>query len=197
MTGGIAFNVDSVSPGKLGNALQFNGSTDYVAIGNTSNLQLTTALTISAWIKGNSWGAGSDVDVIIRKGEESPNNYELAITDGQVALYLDDTDGGGFRGNTVLQTGNWYHVAATWDGANVRIYVNGVLDQAVPSLKSAPIGMDSRPLYIGGRAGADLFDGVLDDVRLLSYALTADEVKLLKGTGQPKGVRIIKWVEVQ
>ena len=48
--------------------------------------QLKKALSISAWIKGDAWGSGSDVDVILRKGEGNPNNWQLAIENGYVAL---------------------------------------------------------------------------------------------------------------
>ena len=41
----------------------------------------------------------------------------------------------GIRGNTVLATGQWYHVAATWDGTTVKIYVNGVLDNSPGTAK--------------------------------------------------------------
>ncbi|MCK4628945.1 MAG: hypothetical protein KAT56_08065 [Sedimentisphaerales bacterium] len=113
--------------GWLGGGLECNGNSDYVSVPNAGNLQLTNILTISAWIKGDSWSSGTDVDIIARKGENNPNNYQLAVADGQVTLYLDDGDNNGFRGDTVLNTDQWYHVAATWDGTTVEIYVDGVL----------------------------------------------------------------------
>ncbi len=165
------------SGGKAGGALEFNGVSDYVAVANSSSLQLTSALTIAAWIKGDAWGAGSDVDTIARKGEASPINYQLAIADRQVSLMLDDIDSdGGFRGNTLLNTGQWYHVAATWDGSTVKIYVDGVLDKDPPALRGGTVGTDTRPLYIGGRAGADLFDGVIDDVHIYNRALDVNDI---------------------
>lgn len=197
LSSGFSFVSDSVSPGKHGNALQFDGAGDYISIPSAASVQPTSGLTISAWIKGDAWGSGTDVDAILRKGEANPNNYQLAVADGRVALFLDDGDDAGFRGDTVLQTGKWYHVAATWDGTNVMIYVNGKPDRAVAGVRAVPIGADSRALYIGGRAGADLFDGVIDDVRLYSYGMRESEINNLKGIGQPKGVRILVWKEIQ
>ena len=158
----------------------FNGSTNYVSVPNATHLRPTTALTIAGWIKGDTWGAADDIDTIIRKGESSPNNYQFAIADGRAALFLDDSDSGGIRGNTILQVGRWYHVAATWDGANVRIYVDGQLDNS-PTARSGLIGTDTRPLYLGGRSGADLFDGMLYDVRLYSRALSQAEIITIYG----------------
>ena len=197
LSSGFSFVSDSVSPGKHGNALRFDGAGDYISIPSAASVQPTSGLTISAWIKGDAWGSGTDVDAILRKGEANPNNYQLAVADGRVALFLDDGDGAGFRGDTVLQTGKWYHVAATWDGTNVMIFVDGKPDRTIAGLRAVPIGADSRALYIGGRSGADFFDGVIDDVRLYSYGMRESELKNLKGIGQPKGVRILVWKEVQ
>jgi hypothetical protein len=158
----------------------FNGISNYISTTNASHLQPTSALTIAAWVKGDSWGTGGDVDTIVRKGEGSPVNYALAITDGRATLYLDDTDGAGFKGNTVLSTGQWYHVAAVWDGATVRIYVNGVLDNT-PGVRTGTIGTDTRPLYIGGRATTDLLDGMIRDVRFYNRALYESEIKYMAG----------------
>jgi len=158
----------------------FNGSTNYISIANGSNLQPTSAMTIAAWVRGDSWGAGTDNDTLLRKGEANPNNYALAISDGRVELILDGNDGAGIRGNTVLTTGQWYHVAATWDGSTVSIYVNGVLDNT-PVARAGTIGADTRPLYIGGRSGADQFDGLMRDVVFYNRALYATEIKRLAG----------------
>jgi hypothetical protein len=165
--------------GIVGGALEFDGTNDYVSVPNSSSLQLTSALTMAGWIKANSWGSGTDVDIIARKGEGNPNNYQLSIADGLATLYLDDGDGSGLRGDTLLNTGQWYHVAATWDGTTVRIYVDGVLDNDPPDSRGGTIDTDTRAFYIGGRSGADLLDGILDDVRLYNRALSEAEIKNL------------------
>jgi hypothetical protein len=161
-------------------AFDFNGSTNYITIPDSSYLRPTSALTIAGWVKGNSWGAGSDADTVLRKGEASPTNYSLGISDGRVELTLDGTDGAGIRGNTVLATGQWYHVAAVWDGATVRLFVNGVLDNT-PPVRTGTINTDTRTLYIGGRSGSDLFNGMLRDVRFYNRAVYDSEIKKMAG----------------
>ena len=168
--------------GQNDGALEFYGSNDYVAVSNSASLQLTSALTIAGWIKADSWDSGTDVDIIARKGEGSPNNYQLSVADGRATLYLDDSDGNGFRGDTALNTGQWYHIAGTWDGTTVRIYLNGVLDNDPPDSRTGTIGTDTRPVYIGGRSGTDLLDGILDDIRIYNRALGSDEIAQLAGT---------------
>jgi hypothetical protein len=158
----------------------FNGSTNYISITNASHLQPTSALTIAAWIKGDSWGAGSSCDAILRKGDANPNNYQLDISDGRVELLLDGSEPTGYRGNTVLSTSQWYHVAAVWDGATVRIFVNGVLDNTPPA-RTGTIGIDTRALNIGGRSGADQFDGMIRDIRFWNRAISDADVQKLAG----------------
>lgn len=159
-------------------AFDFNGSTNYVSVTSASDFQPTGMLSFSAWVYGDTWKAGADGDVntIFRKGDAAPNNHAFAISGGKVALYLDDSDTAGFKGNTVLNTGQWYFVAATWDGTTAKIYVNGVLDNSPGTAKAAPIGTDTRTLYIGGRSGTDGFDGLIRDARFYNRPLTSTEL---------------------
>jgi len=191
----MSFDTNSDSNARVNRGLSFDGSSNYVTAPNTTVFELKKALSISAWIKGNAWGSGSDVDVILRKGEGSPNNWQLAIENGYVALALDGNDGSNVHGNTLLQAGKWHHVVGTWDGSMIRIYVDGVLDNT-PAARAAPVGTDTRPVYLGGRSGAGLFAGTLDDVRLFNHELNTDEISALKSQGRIN-VRIIKWVEIQ
>ena len=57
----------------------FDGSSNYFTVANTSDFQPTGMLSISAWVKGDTWkdSSGSDVDTILRKGDSTPNNYSL------------------------------------------------------------------------------------------------------------------------
>ena len=190
------FAANSVTA-KVNTGLTMNGSTAYINRTNSSVMQLTKALSVTAWIKGNSWGTSSYADVILRKGDANPNNYQFAVENGYVALGLDGNDGANAHGNTLLTAGTWYHVVGTWDGTNIKIYVNGTLDNTA-STHAAPIGTDTRDLYLGGRSGStDVFDGVIDDVRFYNHALGSDEIAILKTQGTSQGVHIIKWVEVQ
>lgn len=165
------------------NVFSFDGSSNYFTVANTADFQPTGMLSMSAWVKGNTWkdSSGGDVDTIVRKGDATPNNYNLCISSGKVMFCLDASDTAGFVGNTVLNAGQWYHVAATWDGTTAKIYVNGVLDNSPGAAKAAPIGTDTRTLYIGGRSGTDCFDGQIRDVRIYNRPMTA--IELVQGAG--------------
>jgi hypothetical protein len=177
-TGGVTLSVPGPFPNVGDVAAEFDGVDDYVTIPDNSTLKPTSALSVTGWVRGDAWGTGTDVDVILRKGDANPNNWQLAIADGKAALYLDDSDGGGVRSTTTLSTGQWCHVAATWDGTQIKIYVNGALETT--QARSGTISTDTRPIYLGGRSGADLFDGGLDDVRIYNRALSAEEIAAMQ-----------------
>lgn len=172
--------------GKCGKALRFDGYNDYVSISNSACFQVTRALTIAAWVKGETWPNNTSwANVVLRKGDANPNNWQLAIWQGKVALYLDANDDVGVTGTTTLATNTWYHVAGTWDGSTVRIYVNGVLNNT-PVSRTAAISTDTRPVYLGGRSGStDILKGTLDDVRFYNKALSAAEITTLYNGGDP------------
>ncbi len=177
-TGGVMLNAAGPYPGSGAIAAEFDGNNDYVSIPDNATLKPTSALSVTGWVRGDAWGAGSYVNIILRKGEGNPNNWQLSIADGNAALYLDDSDGGGVRSTTTLNTGQWYHVAATWDGTQVKIYVNGLLETT--QVRSGTISTDTRPVYLGGRSGTDLFDGRIDDVRLYNRALSPEEIAAMQ-----------------
>lgn len=161
--------------GKIGKAQSFDGVGDYISVPNSATLQLSGAMTIEAWIKLDAFGSGGEVDVIARKGENNPNNYQLAIQDSQATLGLDENDDGGLSGPAVLSSGLWYHVVGSWDGSTRTVYINGA--EAISSPSTGTIGSDTRPLYMGGRPGADLTDGIVDEVRISKVARTSDWIK--------------------
>lgn len=177
-TGGVTLNAAGPYSGSGAVAAQFDGNDDYVSIPDDATLKPTSALSITGWVRGNNWNTGSFVNIILRKGEGNPNNYQLAIADGQVALYLDENDNQGTRSSTTLNTDQWYHVAATWDGTQVKIYVDGTLETT--QSRTGTISTDTRLVYLGGRNGTDLFDGRLDDVRLYNRALSPEEITAMQ-----------------
>ncbi len=94
---------------------------------------------------------------------------------------------------TTVTAGKWYHAAVTYDGTTVRLYINGVEDANWPEASMSAPSADTYQIgchYSGFRH----FDGVLDDVRVYSRALCADEVAAVYQNGRT--VRIVGWREV-
>jgi hypothetical protein len=162
--------------GKNGGALSFDGVDDWVTVADATDLDLTNGMTLSAWVRPS--GAGSDWQTVVLK--ESPGFMVYA-------LYADtDTNrpsghvvvGGDLdvRGTTQLAAGAWAHLAATFDGATLRLYVNGglVATRAVTGSMTA----STAPLRIGGNATwGEWFGGLVDDLRVYNRALSATEIQ--------------------
>jgi hypothetical protein len=70
----------------------------------------------------------------------------------------------------------WTHLAATYDGAALRLYVNGAL--ASTRAMTGPITASASPLRIGGNTiWGEFFNGVIDELRIYNRALTAQEIQ--------------------
>jgi prepilin-type N-terminal cleavage/methylation domain-containing protein len=187
---GTYINGPLSTTGVVGKARWFDGVNDYVSIPNAAEFQVTESLTIAAWVRGEAWPTSSSGDngwtsIILRKGDLNRNNWQLSVYQGKVVLHLNEDDDEGVSGNTVLALNMWYHVAAAWDGKDIRIYVNGVLNNT-PRARKGPLPTDSRPVYLGGRTGtSDILKGRLDDVRFYNRALSATEITTLYNGGEP------------
>ncbi|QDP56388.1 MAG: putative concanavalin A-like lectin/glucanases superfamily protein [Prokaryotic dsDNA virus sp.] len=137
-----------------------------VEIADSSSLDISTNITLESWIN-----------------EESVAPFgRLFWKNGAYALYR-GTNGWNFlTGSDILvhnsdipSTGTWYHIAATYDGANKKLYINGTLVDTDSETASIPTNNNS--LYIGGDGTtARFFDGKVSAVRIYNVALTASEV---------------------
>ena len=79
-------------------------------------------------------------------------------------------------GSTALAAGTWTHLATTYDGTTVRLYVNATLVASAPA--TGGIGVSGSPLSIGGTAAyGEFFNGRIDDVRIYSRALSQLEIE--------------------
>jgi hypothetical protein len=92
---------------------------------------------------------------------------------------VQNTDWGNVLGSANVNDGKWHHIAGVYDGSNLYLYVDGILDNSVNA--SGIINTNVFPVLIGEnseRSGRD-WNGLIDDVRIYSYALSEAEVKAL------------------
>jgi PKD repeat protein len=160
--------------GKYGSALSFDGVNDLVAITGSASLNVSTAMTLEGWIYPTATQSGWRT--ILQREVDA---YFLNASNGGGALY--PAGGGTFGGSvgllggpTANPVGTWTHVALTYDGSELQLYVNGtsVADAAV----SGTIETNSSPLRIGGNAYGEFFNGRIDDVRVYNRALSQAEI---------------------
>ena len=169
-----------MTAGPVDNALSLDGN-DYAVVANDPSLTSPSEMTISTWIRP---GAKATQYVIKKSDKNTVDGYELSLSkSGTVfvrfneassgnALRLDSNSSYPTSGNT------WMHVAATYDGSTIRLYINGVLE----STQSAnfQIASNSLGLHLGsGNGGYRPMSGGLDDARIYDRALTTAEVQEL------------------
>ena len=181
---GTASNL-TYSQGYINDAGDFNGSNSYIYAANSVQ-QPTKNFSASVWVYLNSNPSGGYGIVGNFKSGASPQvGWVIARSsaDTKFSFWADGTansNGGKVVGTTVIQTGVWYHVVGTYDGTNVKIYVNGSLENSV-AYSSTP-GTTDQPLVIGrwyGNYNDYYTDGQIDQVRIFSKALSASEVLTL------------------
>ena len=159
--------------GKHGGALWFNGSYSRVTVADAAPLHLSTAMTLEAWVNPSA-AASADWQAIIYK---SSDVHFLATMPGTVP-----TAGGMVAGGLVhitspsaLAANTWTHMATTYDGATMRLFVNGVQVASQPA--TGRLDDSSSPLEIGGSTEGGPFAGLIDDVRIYNTALTAAQIQ--------------------
>ena len=176
--------------GKYGNALQFDGSSAYVDLGNPPLLQITGSMTWSAWAKAAA-NPADDGQIVAKSNDDIGWQLKTSPDTGPHTFGVAVTQTGGSshtqRYSTTVRSLNvWYHVAGVYDAAagTLNIYVNGALDNGVlVGTVSASQINPAFNVYIGRRTigprsiAPYYFNGVIDELRIYNRALTQAEVQ--------------------
>jgi Concanavalin A-like lectin/glucanases superfamily/PQQ enzyme repeat len=158
--------------GKYGNALNFNGTNARVTINNAPSLQLTSAMTLEAWVYPTT--VNSAWRDVIYKGND--NYYLEGTSPNSSRPAMGGTFAGDLYGTSPLTANTWSHLAATYDGATIRLYVNGV--QVASRAQTGAIATSMNPLQIGGDSiYGQYFAGRIDEVRIYNRALSVTEIQ--------------------
>jgi len=150
-----------------------------VDLGNDSSLNMTTQITVAAWIKVDAFDC--EWQAIITKGDGSwrlqRNGTKSSIEFACTGAFVPGALVGSLFGNIGVNDGRWHHIAGTYDGSKICLYVDGKLD--IASEAAGSIEVNDYDLLIGANAEKPdrNFKGSIDDVRIYSYALSAEEVK--------------------
>ncbi len=174
--------------GHSGNALLFNGTSSYVQVSDSSSLDLDQG-TIEAWVNhaNQNWGG------IVSKGNgttDSGLNYALEL-DQQKRIQFTLGNGSSHvkvMSSSLVDIGTMYHVAATFDASSIKLYLNGALvgsGSRVGFSTSSNNGSFFIGSWGGTTANADLFGGVIDEVRVYNYARSAAQVQNDTSDGVP------------
>jgi Concanavalin A-like lectin/glucanases superfamily/Immunoglobulin domain len=182
---GALVNGASFSDGKVGQAFLLDGSSQYVEIPYSTGL-VSPGFTIETWVYPTSnigwqsfiFGQSFGRQLVVQAGD-----------DGfcWVAFYITDQDGNfiGLGSNSEIPVGGWTHIAASWDGSNLKLYINGQLD-AQGVVWVSGLGDSGCPFSIGSAGSCDpdqYFPGLIDEVSLYNRALFAGEIHAIYQAG--------------
>ena len=163
--------------GKFGRALSFDGVNDWVTVADANDLDVTTTMTVEAWVfpttSNNVWrtavakelGSGLSYAMMARSSAGGRPYGVISTPNEQLA-----------QGSAALAVNTWSHLSATYDGSALRLYVNGTLVATTPAIGS--IAISGSPLRFGGNSGlGEWFQGRLDDIRIYNRTLSASEIQ--------------------
>lgn len=164
------------TPGIIGGALSFNGSSSNVNVPSNSGITPVTAITMMAWVYPQENRSAK----IFQKGDWDGHGLGQDLWQGwHCGINMADNSGHSIEwgaGRPLLN--EWYHLAMTYDGALFSFYVNGALRGSKPV--TGNLRSNSRPLSIGSDAGSQkFFNGKIDEVALYGVALTALEIQAI------------------
>lgn len=172
-------------PGKFGKALSFDGVDDFVQIPQSSSLDVTDQITVEAWVYPRAYvGSFGDVSHIVsRCADNGGHIYVLSVhADGKVWFSVNPMSGEKLSvANLTLNT--WTHLAMTYDGAYIRLYINGYLDSSYVQSGSIYttgnwLAIGCKPTGSGGGPGIyAYFNGIIDEVRIYNRALSQQEIQ--------------------
>jgi Concanavalin A-like lectin/glucanases superfamily len=173
------------APTHANGATIFDGVDDYIGFGDVYDFAGTSSFTVEGWLNRTAVGEAGTWRIIVGKepAADPRDGWALAIAPNsagcpqciyfdRVAASNDDT----VNSTTAIVAGTWYHFAATYDGATMRMYVNGALEASTASALSIP--NTTYPIRLGSLhpAPTTLFPGRLDEIAIYNVALSGAQV---------------------
>jgi hypothetical protein len=167
--------------GIIDGADDFDGDADYIVVSTSTSLNITTQITIEAWVKPDGIDH-TDVDLtVVGKFPNSDRAYQLGFNDDagdgddwDFRLSSDgSTSDGQVHVSNVVDNNQWQYMVGTWDGSDVRFYKNAVEIGTSVSF-SGPIHLSDADVWIGDGTYYGSMDGWLDEIRISNKGRSED-----------------------
>lgn len=171
----------SVTPGKLGQGLSFNGTSDYA-----SALALNvTNFSISLWVKSAVVPGTSSISSLV-KNRDRQFEIRWDSSAGNERTFGITSPAGTYYGVSIgeISANTWYHIVGTWDGTTMNAYNNGTLSGSLnPGASPDTGGINAFEIGRNDNFGGYV-NATLDDIRIYNRTLSVAEVNALYGTGR-------------
>lgn len=154
--------------GKYGQGLSFDGN-DWVDCGTDSSLNISGNRTVEAWLYVDSFSVTRGVFVF------KNNNFGVYVLNPSGVVMIWARPGSDNNTGYILSTSTWYHLALTYDGTNIKLFVNGLLEYTT----ARTINPTGNAFWIGSdtNGAGNYFDGMIDEVRFYNRSLSYSEIK--------------------
>ena len=176
---GTLIGTPTFVPGKIGNALQFNGTSQWVSVNSATDINPTAAISLAVWAKADAGATNWNASQTFLSKRNAYILGPVNATSKSIQLRLHI--GGAWKTATFTPTFDltqWHHYAATYDGANMKLYMDGALVRT--QAQTGAISPDTGVLAIGRDDGqARYFKGTLDEARVYNTAITATDINAL------------------
>jgi hyaluronoglucosaminidase len=172
--------LDGAHPGTAG-ALEGDTGADlttgYVEVPRAPATNLSGPFTLEGWVKLDRLAPAPGQAVIESYSAPARNGFALRVTDGRLQAWtMSGTGYGLVTGKAVMTAGQWHHVAATFDGSSLRVYLDGMLDASSATTVAPTPG--EATIKLGGRGddAAQRLGGSLDEVAIYPTALSPEAI---------------------
>lgn len=162
---------------RFGKALRFDGVDDYVDLGDPEVVRNLDSITVSAWFKPDKikwhrvvakWDAGKSEFILYPSNNGKVRFY---VSVGGEIYYVESVSS--------YSPGNWYHMVGVYDKGDLKIFINGDIENQITVTSALPIDYNGAKLGIGSSPGTPQYfaDGTIDEVRIYNRALSEAEIK--------------------
>ncbi len=191
---GTLMNGATFAAGKTGQAFSFDGINDYVKIPKSPSLDVGGQVTIDFWMKADpSTPIGSQIAGLVTSDFYG---VEIGGSPLGVILFMSVNNGASFPatpGGLTFPAGEWHHVAATYDGSKLQMYLDGqpagsptLVSGAISPMRAnsfVTIGSEDGRTTCGDCIGSRYFKGQIDEVDIFNRALSASEIAAIYAAG--------------
>ena len=159
-------------------SIYFDGTDDYIDMDNNLDLN-PSGFTVSAWVKRDAANFGK-VSIVSKRDAAFIQGYDLRLlNNNRIEIIWKNDSNQSLISNSVIPYDEWHHVSAIYNGTEISIYIDGVLDKAEG--KTPPVS--SNESFHIGAAGQNTptqyFRGNIDEVRIWNVALSENQLRFI------------------